>query len=128
LANGTLEAVANPLVATLFPKNRTALPQHPSRELAGRPGARRVWWAGSSARDLMQMSWKVQFGLFLVPTVLYGLLFMGQSFPKSEASAKGLSVGEMLKDVRRSRCRGCLLPARALLPERAAAVRRPSPR
>ena len=45
------------------------------------------------------VSWKVQLGLFLVPTVLYGLAFLGQHFPKSEASAKGLSVGEMLKDV-----------------------------
>jgi hypothetical protein len=34
-----------------------------------------------------------------VPTVLYGLAFFGQPFPKSEASAKGLSVGQMLQDV-----------------------------
>jgi hypothetical protein len=37
--------------------------------------------------------------LFLIPTVLYGVAFMGQSFPKSEASAKGLSVGDMMKEV-----------------------------
>src|SRR5687768_5657780 len=47
----------------------------------------------------MQVSWKIQLGLFLVPTALYGLAFMGQSFPKSEASMKGLSVGQMLRDV-----------------------------
>jgi hypothetical protein len=47
----------------------------------------------------MQVSWKIQLGLFLVPTVLYGIAFVGQSFPKSEASAKGLSVGEMLQEV-----------------------------
>ena len=47
----------------------------------------------------MQVSWKMQLGLFLVPTALYGVMFFGQHFPKSEASAKGLSVGEMLKDV-----------------------------
>ena len=41
LANGTLEAVANPLVSTLFPENRTHYLEHPSCELAGRPGARR---------------------------------------------------------------------------------------
>jgi len=34
-----------------------------------------------------------------VPTALYGVAFMGQTFPKSEASAKGLSVGEMLQEV-----------------------------
>jgi hypothetical protein len=47
----------------------------------------------------MQLSWKLQLGLFLVPTVLYGIAFFGQHFPKSEASAKGLSVGQMLHEV-----------------------------
>ena len=37
--------------------------------------------------------------LFLIPAVLYGVLFLGQKFPKSEASSKGLSLGGMLKDV-----------------------------
>ena len=54
--------------------------------------------AGFSARAC-SVSWKVQLGLFLVPTALYGLAFFGQPFPKSEASAKGLSVGEMLQEV-----------------------------
>ena len=49
--------------------------------------------------DGMHVSWKIQLGLFLVPTVLYGVAFFGQTFPKSEASAKGLSVGEMLQEV-----------------------------
>ncbi len=42
LANGTLEAVANPLVSTLFPEQPHALLEHPARELAGGPGRRRV--------------------------------------------------------------------------------------
>ena len=49
--------------------------------------------------DGMGVSWKIQLGLFLVPTALYGVWFMGQHFPKSEASMKGLSVGEMMRDV-----------------------------
>jgi hypothetical protein len=44
-------------------------------------------------------SWKVQLALFLVPTAIYGFMFLGQSMPKSEASQKGLSFGEMYKDV-----------------------------
>jgi hypothetical protein len=47
----------------------------------------------------MLWSWKMQLGLFLVPTILYGLMFLGQPMPKSEASQKGLSLGEMFKDV-----------------------------
>src|SRR5207249_931030 len=44
-------------------------------------------------------SWKAQLALFLIPTAIYGLMFLGQHMPKSEASVKGLSLGEMMKDV-----------------------------
>jgi hypothetical protein len=44
-------------------------------------------------------SWKAQLALYLVPTVIYGFMFFGQSFPRSEASNKGLSLGQMMKDV-----------------------------
>ena len=97
LANGTLEAVANPLVSTLFPHNRTHYLNilHASWPAGLVLGGLVGWILGEG----MQVSWKLQLGLFLVPTALYGLAFMGQHFPKSEASAKGLSIGEMLKEV-----------------------------
>src|SRR4051794_16812617 len=97
VANGTLEAVANPLVATLFPNNRTHYLNilHASWPAGLVLGGLIGWILG----DGMHVSWKLQLGLFLVPTVLYGIAFMGQTFPKSEASAKGLSVGEMLQEV-----------------------------
>jgi MFS family permease len=97
LANGTLEAVANPLVSTLFPNNRTHYLNilHASWPAGLVLGGLVGWILG----DGMHVSWKLQLGLFLVPTLLYGIAFFGQHFPKSEASAKGLSTGEMLKDV-----------------------------
>src|SRR5688500_9336976 len=97
LANGTLEAVANPLVSTLFPSNRTHYLNilHASWPAGLAIGGLIGWIRGEG----MQVSWKVQLALFLVPTALYGLAFMGQHFPKSEASMKGLSVGEMMRDV-----------------------------
>jgi MFS family permease len=97
LANGTLEAVANPLVSTLFPHNRTHYLNilHASWPAGLVLGGLIGWILGEG----MQVSWKVQLGLFLVPTLLYGIAFFGQPFPKSEASAKGLSVGEMLQEV-----------------------------
>ena len=97
LANGTLEAVANPLVATLFPNNRT----HYLNILhAAWPGGLVLggligWTLGGEGG----VNWKIQLGLFLIPTVLYGLAFMGQTFPKSEAAAKGLKIGDMMKEV-----------------------------
>jgi MFS family permease len=97
LANGTLEAVANPLVSTLFPNNRTHYLNilHASWPAGLVLGGLVGWVLGEG----MQVGWKLQLGLFLVPTVLYGIAFFGQHFPKSEASAKGLSVGEMLQEV-----------------------------
>ena len=97
LANGTLEAVANPLVSTLFPHNRTHYLNllHASWPAGLVLGGLIGWILGEG----MHVSWKVQLGLFLVPTVLYGVAFFGQPFPKSEASAKGLSIGQMLQEV-----------------------------
>src|SRR5829696_4527489 len=97
LANGTLEAVANPLVSTLFPNNRTHYLNilHASWPAGLVLGGLVGWILGEG----MHVSWKVQLGLFLVPTLLYGIAFFGQSFPKSEASAKGLSVWTMLREV-----------------------------
>lgn len=96
-ANGTLEAVANPLVATLFPQNRTHYlnilhASWPAGMILGSV-------AGWILDDKLQVNWKIQLALYLVPTVLYGLMFMGQKFPKSEAAAKGASFVEMFKSV-----------------------------
>lgn len=95
VANGTLEAVANPLVATLFPENRTHYLNilHASWPLGLIIGAA----AGALLGD--SWTWKQQLALYLVPTLAYGVMFFGQTFPKSEASEKGLSLGEMFKDV-----------------------------
>src|ERR1043165_4043868 len=73
VANGTLEAVANPLVATLFPHNRTHFLNilHAS------------WPAGMVVGGFMHnamasINWKIQLALFLAPAVVYGVLFLGQ--------------------------------------------------
>jgi len=97
LANGTLEAVANPLVATIFPNNRTHYLNilHASWP-AGMVIGSAIGWV---LDDKMEISWKVQLGLFLIPTVVYGAMFMGQKFPRSEAAAKGTSFVEMFRSV-----------------------------
>jgi hypothetical protein len=97
-ANGTLEAVANPLVSTLFPENRTHYLNilHASWPLGMILGGMVGWFLGSGDSAL---GWKTQLAFYLIPTVIYGVMFMGQKFPKSEASEKGLKMGDMLKDV-----------------------------
>jgi MFS family permease len=97
LANGTLEAVANPLVATLFPAQRTHYLNvlHASWPLGLVLGSALCWLLD----DKLEWSWKLQLGLFLLPTAAYGLMFFRQPMPKSEASAKGLRLADMFKDV-----------------------------
>ncbi len=96
-ANGTLEAVANPLVARLFPEKRTHYLNilHASWPAGLVLGGLCGW----VLEDIMGWHWKEQLALYLIPTVIYGWMFFGQKFPKSEASEKGLGLGEMFKDV-----------------------------
>jgi len=94
VGNGLAEAVVNPLVASLFPKNRT----HYLNILhAGWP-AGLVLGALASYFMVGSVRWEIQWALFLLPVVLYGVMCLGQHFPKSEASEKGVSFGSMLSE------------------------------
>jgi MFS family permease len=82
-ANGTLEAVANPLIATLFPEKRAHYLNilHASWPLGMVVGALATYLLGS----VLHLGWKSQLAFYLVPTIGYALLFLNQNFPKSEA-------------------------------------------
>ncbi len=97
LANGTLEAVANPLVATLYPHQRTHYLNilHASWPLGLVIGSAFGWVLD----DIYDVDWRMQLSLFLVATIGYGVMFLGQPMPRSEASAKGVKVGAMFQDV-----------------------------
>jgi MFS family permease len=97
LANGILEAVANPLVATLYPKQRT---HYLNLVHAAWPAGMILGVAaGWLLDDKMALNWKLQLALYLIPTAIYGLMFLGQKYPKSEAAEKGASFVEMFKSV-----------------------------
>jgi MFS family permease len=103
IGNGLCEAVVNPLTATLFPNNKT----HYLNILhAGWPaglvlgGLASTFMAGSVSETGQVLSkavdWKIQMSLFLIPVIAYGLMILGQKFPKSEAASAGVTMGEML--------------------------------
>lgn len=101
LGNGACEAVINPLTATLFPKQKT----HWLNILhAGWPGGLilgallAVLFKNMNATSEV-IGWELQLSTYGIPVLIYGILMMGQKFPKSEASSAGVTVGTMLKEV-----------------------------
>jgi MFS family permease len=106
VGNGIAEAVVNPLVATLFPTQRT----HYLNILhAGWPGGLIVGgllsiiFTGESIfgwKPLPKaLPWQYQISFFLVPVVLYGVMMLGQHFPRSAASQQGVSYRNMLREL-----------------------------
>jgi MFS family permease len=106
IGNGVCEAVVNPLVATLFPRNKT----HYLNILhAGWPAGLVLGGLASTVMAAKTDSlgkvlspavdWKIQMSLFLIPVILYGVMLLGQKFPKSEASSAGVTVGQMIGTV-----------------------------
>jgi MFS family permease len=98
LANGMCEAAINPLVATLYPKQKT----HYLNILhAGWPGGLILggllayFFVGSQAA-ITRLRWEIPMAFFLVPTLWYGFVTLKERFPISEARAAGIKFGQML--------------------------------
>jgi MFS family permease len=98
IANGVCESVVNPLTATCYPKQKT----HYLNILhAGWPGGLVIgglfayFFAGPDA-VISHLRWEIPMAMFLVPTVIYGIIVLREPFPKSEVAAAGVSVGQML--------------------------------
>lgn len=94
LGNGTVEAVINPVVATVFNRNKT---QWLNRLHAGWPGG--MLLGGLLAIAAGGASWQVQVGLILIPTILYGAMMLKAVFPVSERVSAGVSYIDMLREV-----------------------------
>jgi MFS family permease len=98
LGNGMCEAAINPLVATLYPKQKT----HYLNILhAGWPGGLIVGgllafcFVGEKAK-IVQLRWEIPMAFFLIPVLWYGVIIIKERFPISEARAAGIKFGEML--------------------------------
>lgn len=98
LANGMCETVINPLVATLYPKQKT----HYLNILhAGWPGGLVIggllaYLFCSTNAKITHLRWEIPMMLFLIPTVIYGLIVLKEKFPISEARAAGATFSTML--------------------------------
>ena len=96
IANGTVEAACNPLVATIYSDNKTTKLNH-----------FHLWFPGGIVigtllvflLDKIGIGWQIQVGLMVIPTILYGYLFSKLDFPVTERVASGISTAEMYKAV-----------------------------
>ena len=95
LGNGTVEAVANPVVATMFPRQKTKW-----------LNILHAGWAGGLVLGgiialLMgvETRWEYKIALILLPTLAYGFMMFPRKFPLNERVQAGVSYKEMLQEV-----------------------------
>lgn len=96
LANGTVEAACNPLVATLFPEKKTTKLNH-----------FHVWFPGGIVigglivffMNKVGLNWQVQMATMFIPLLAYGYLFYKQKFPVTERVAVGVSTSDMYASI-----------------------------
>lgn len=96
IANGTVEAACNPLVAALYPENKTTRLNH-----------FHLWFPGGIVIGTLLVTffvhlgigWKLQVAMMLIPTLIYGYLFSKLEFPVTERVSSGYSNKDMYKAV-----------------------------
>ena len=91
MANGLVEAACNPLVAALYPDNKTV-----------KLNQFHVWFPGGAVLGGLAAygldkggvtSWECQIGLVLIPTLIYGMLLLREPFPETEGVQAGVRHG-----------------------------------
>src|SRR5690606_26530823 len=95
IGNGIVEAVANPVVATMFSKEKT---KWLNMLHAGWPGGLVL---GGIIALLMgaDVKWEYKIALTLIPTLVYGIMMLRRKFPVNERVQAGVSYKEMLQEV-----------------------------
>ena len=97
LGNGAVEAVVNPVTATLFPNSKT---HHLNMLHAGWPGG--LVFGGLLAITLGhsggENAWRWKVALYLIPTAIYGFMMLKHKFPVQERVAAGVSYRDMLRE------------------------------
>lgn len=97
IGNGMVEAALNPMVASMFPNEKTKMLNR-----------FHVWFPGGIVigaivgyliMDVLGLSWQMMVGFLFIPLFVYGYMFFGQKFPKTERVALGVSNTQMWKSV-----------------------------
>ncbi|KXI29681.1 MFS transporter [Paraglaciecola hydrolytica] len=87
-ANGLVEAGCNPIIAQLYPDNKTAML---NRFHVWFPGGIVIGSLVSAAMAKLGLGWEAQVATMLVPTAIYGVMMLGFTFPKLESEVDSTS-------------------------------------
>ncbi|HEV8605921.1 MAG TPA: MFS transporter [Tepidisphaeraceae bacterium] len=93
LANGTVEAFINPVVATMFSREKT---KWLNILHAGWPGG--LVLAGIVTIFMGNAAWWIKVGILAVPAIIYFIMLLPLKFPMQEREAAGVSYREMLAE------------------------------
>lgn len=93
---GLVETVINPLIAALYPEEKT-----------GKLNVLHAWWPGGIiiggllgfAMGGVGMGWQVKLAIVVVPAILVVILSLGMRFPPTERAAAGVSAGRMFREL-----------------------------
>ncbi len=94
--NGMVEAVCNPMVASMYPEQKTKMLNR-----------FHMWWpigivtgafTGVILMDILGFDWQYMVASLFIPLLCYGFLFYGQDFPETELSKLGISQKHTLKN------------------------------
>jgi len=96
LGNGAAEAVVNPVVASMFPKEKT---KWLNILHAGWPTG--MVLAGLLGIGMLhfEFNWNIIIAFIMLPTLIYAWLIFNQEFPVNERVKAGVSYLEMLEEV-----------------------------
>lgn len=93
IGNGMVEAACNPLVVTLYPKEKTKMLNR-----------FHVWFPGGIAlgglisyllMDQLHLGWHLLICVLFIPAIIYGILFWRLELPQTERVTTGVSTKDM---------------------------------
>ena len=96
--NGLVEAVCNPLIATLYPEEKTL---KLTIFHAWFPGGIVIGGLLAFLFSKIGLNWQFKMGLLLVPSVMYLIMIFTQKFPPTERVEAGYSFGDMFTEALR---------------------------
>jgi MFS family permease len=87
-ANGLVEAGCNPIIAQLYPNNKTTML---NRFHVWFPGGIVIGSLVSAGMTQLGLGWEAQVAIMLIPTAIYGVMMLGCEFPEFDTEENSTS-------------------------------------